>query len=118
MQQGDVEQEIRLEFVDIASLHTYTSHNSAAFFESLANCDDYELFEQTAIKKIIEFKWPLTREFTIKKLLVPYLVFMATYLLYMNYIYYIRYDEGMWIVNYSFIGVLAFFCWYFMILEL
>ncbi len=28
VESGDVEQEIRLEFIDVASLHTYTSENS------------------------------------------------------------------------------------------
>ena len=69
-----------------------------------------ELFEQIAIKKIIEFKWPLTREFTIKKLMLPYLAFMATYLVYMNWLYYIRYDGNYVYVNYGFIALLGFFC--------
>ena len=107
---GDVEAEIRLEFVDLAGLHTYTSPDSLPFFAQLADCDDYELFEQTAVKKVIEFKWPLTREFTIKKLMVPYLIFMTTYLTYMNWLYYIRF-EGIYVyLNYVFIAILAFFC--------
>jgi len=84
----------------------------------LANCEDYELFEQIAIKKIIDFKWPLTREFTIKRLLVPYLIFMTTYLLYMNWIFMVRKEEGYFLANYVFIGILGFFCWYFIVLEM
>lgn len=76
------------------------------------------MFEQTAVKKIIEFKWPLTKEYTIKKLLLPYLVFMATYLVYSNWIYIVRYDEGMEMWNLVFIGVLGFFCTYFFLLEM
>ncbi len=117
-EEDGVEQEIRLEYIDIPSLHTYTSPHTQAFFDALANCEDYELFEQTAIKKIIEFKWPLTKEYTIKKLLVPYLIFMSTYLIYMNWVYMMRFEPGYDMVNLVFIGVLGFFCWYFVVLEL
>jgi len=113
-----IEQEIRLEFIDIASLHTFNSEHSAQFFEKLKDCEDFSLFEQVAIKKLIEFKWPLAREFTIRKLMVPYLIFMATYLVYMNWFYRIRNEPGNEIMNYCFIGVLAYFCWYFFLLEM
>ena len=43
---------------------------------------------------------------------------MGTYLMYMNWIYIQRHEPGFYFVNYAFIGVLGFFCWYFLILEL
>jgi Polycystin cation channel len=103
----------------VAALHTYTSEHSDNFFNKLKDCDNYEIFEQSAIKKIIEFKWPLTREYTIKKQLIPYLVFMFTFLIYMNEVYVMRFDyAGMDIVNYVFIVILGCMSGYFFTLEM
>lgn len=114
---GEVEQEIRVEYIDIATLHSYTHENTDKFFEALSDCTNYELFEQAAIKKIIEFKWPLLKEFTIKTLLLPYMAFMCTCLYYFNYAYLYRFDEGFVVINYLCITVLAFFSGYFVKLE-
>jgi fucose 4-O-acetylase-like acetyltransferase len=50
-----------------------------------------QLFEKKAIKKLIEYKWPLTKEYVIKKLFIPFMVFQLIYLVYMNQIYYDRF---------------------------
>ena len=52
-----------------------------------------ELFNSKTIKKLIEFKWPLTKEYTIKKLFVPFILFQFFYLFYMNWVYFFRYGE-------------------------
>lgn len=101
---------MRVEFIDIADLHCYAKNESHDFFKALAACEDMTLFEQFAIQKIINFKWELTKEYTIKKLMYPYLAFMTTYLFYMNWFYLIRNEPGYDIINYVFIGVLGFFC--------
>ncbi len=47
----------------------------------------------TPIKKLIEFNYPIVKEYTIRRLFTPYCLFVATYLLY-NFILY-DYFEGM-----------------------
>ncbi len=112
-----MESEIRVEYIDISTLHSYTHENTNKFFEALSDCTNYDIFEQAAIKKIIEFKWPLLKEFTIKKLLMPYLVYMLTYLFYVNFVYLNRFNEGYALMNYSCIIVLGVFSAYFLKLE-
>lgn len=74
-QKAPIEQEIKLTFVDIPKLHSYKEEVSQEFFEALAETERMELFDLKAIKKLIEFKWTLTKEFTIKKLFIPFLIF-------------------------------------------
>ena len=61
---ADIEKEIRVEYIDIATLHCF-HENSEGFFEALSQCENYELFEEKAIKTIIDFKWPILKEFNI-----------------------------------------------------
>jgi hypothetical protein len=112
------EREVRVEFIDIADLHCYDSKDSQNFFKALADCQDPSVFEQFAVQKIINFKWALTEKYTIRRLFYPYLVFMATYLFYMNWFYLLRNEPGYGVINFGFIGALGFFCQYFFILEM
>ena len=43
-----------------------------------------KLFETTAIKKLIEFQWPIILKYTIIKLLIPYIAFMLAFTGYMH----------------------------------
>lgn len=66
------------------------------------------------MKKAIEYKWPLTREYTIKKLFVPFVFFLAFFLVYMNYIFYMRETSDEWmLINYGFMVPLALLSFYF-----
>jgi hypothetical protein len=77
-----------------------------------------ELFNRKVVRKIIEFKWPLAREYTIKKQLIPFLIFQLTYLVYVNEFYNVRNDsQEMLNVNYGLMGALALFSLYFLALE-
>ena len=46
-----------------------------------------ELFTVKAIKKFIDYKWPITKEYTIKKLFIPFLLYLVTYVIYMSGVY-------------------------------
>lgn len=72
------------------------------------------VFDCKAVRRIIEFKWPLTREYTIKKLFIPFICFLSFYLVYMNYIFYQREvsEDWMWI-SYGFMVPLLAFSLYF-----
>lgn len=49
---------------------------------ALSESEDMRLFETTAIKKLIEFQWPIVKHYTIIKLLMPYLSFMVFFTIY------------------------------------
>jgi len=85
--ESPVEADIRLEFLDLPKLHCYGNKTTTAFFDSLANTDNIELFSNRGIQTIIDYKWKLAKEYTIKRLFVPFLGFMITYFYYSNFIF-------------------------------
>jgi hypothetical protein len=101
LQKAPIEQEIKLEFIDIPKLHSYDHKVSQKFFEALAETEDMCYFETKAIKKFIEFKWPLVLKYTVRKLFLPFLAFQMCYMFYMNFIYLER-DEGYYYENFVF----------------
>lgn len=54
-QPAPIEQDVRLQFVDIPEIHCFTSETGSEFFAQLASSEDMRLFETTAVKKLIEF---------------------------------------------------------------
>ncbi len=77
------------------------------------------IFNEVAIRKIIDFKWVLAKKYTIRKLLLPYLSFMIAYLCYFNYFYLNRFNEGWYqYFDMAFIIVLGLFSAYFVTMEL
>ena len=106
-------------------MHDYQEDVGNQFFDALADCPDYELFSNMAIRKMIEFKYPLVKEYTIKKLFIPYLIFLVTFMVYVNIVYQIsenaKFDLGqkyaystIWIVDVCFNVVLFVFSIYFL----
>jgi hypothetical protein len=45
------------------------------------------LFETTAVKKLIEFEWPLVLKYTLYKLFFPFVAYLILYMLYMHWIF-------------------------------
>jgi hypothetical protein len=77
------------------------------------------LFNEVAIRKMIDFKWVLAKKYTIRKLLMPYLAFMFVYLSYMNYFYLIRFSEGWYqYIDTLYVVILGLFSAYFVTMEL
>jgi hypothetical protein len=60
------------------------------FFDALCDTTIIEFFNKKAIRKLIEYKWPLVFEYTIKRLLIPFAAFMIVYNIYSYMIYYIE----------------------------
>ena len=55
--------------------------------QSLSESDDMGLFDTTAIKKLIEFQWPIILKYTINYLFIPYAVFLCLFSIYMMVIF-------------------------------
>lgn len=53
--------------------------------EKLSESEDMRLFETMAIKKLIEYLFPIVRYYTIKMLLVPYILFICFFSLFMHF---------------------------------
>ena len=125
LKKSPIEQDIRMEFIDIPNIHTFRevhSHSkdniSQKFFDCLADTEDMDIFNKQVIRKLIEFKWPLIKEFLIKKLFIPYIMFLATYVFYMNYIYYQRTLGGWYsVAHYSTMALLFILAIYFIMNE-
>ena len=77
------------------------------------------LFNERAIRNMIDFKWVLAKKYTIRKLLMPYLAFMLVYLSYMNYFYLIRFNQGWYqYIDTLYVIILGIFSAYFVTMEL
>ena len=71
-----------------------------------------KLFEVTAIKKLIDFKWPLVKYYIIRRLMIPYIVFMVSYMMFAHVEYH---DDNLILVpaiKYGVIVVLVLCCFY------
>jgi hypothetical protein len=82
-----------------------------------------------AIRKMIEFKYPLVKEYTVKKLFIPYLIFLIVFMIYVNVVYQISENaknnmgtkyaySTIWIIDACFNSVLGGFSFYFLHNEL
>jgi hypothetical protein len=60
--------------------------------EALGDSENIEFFNHKSIQTLIDYKWPLVKEYTIKKLFFPFAIYLATFFIFSNY-----YFEG--IVN-------------------
>jgi hypothetical protein len=82
-----IDRPIKTEFVDIPAIYHYADSMFYDFFNQLANTDQYEIFEQRVIQKIIEYNYPLVKEWTIRKLLRPFILFQITLFVYLNFVF-------------------------------
>mmetsp|Transcript_33876 Transcript_33876/g.24919 ORF Transcript_33876/g.24919 Transcript_33876/m.24919 type:complete len:250 (+) Transcript_33876:3741-4490(+) len=112
------ESDIILEFVDIPSLHSYNDI-SEAFFDALEEVENMDFFSTKAITKFIDFKWPLVFHYTVRKLFIPFLVYMVAYVLFMSWIYLKRYESLGWeYTSYVFMAILILYSLYFCFIEI
>jgi hypothetical protein len=103
-------------YIDIPEIHTF-SEEAGDFFEALSKSEEMSYFDCTVIRRFIEFKWPIVNQYTKWKLFMPYLTFMITYMLYMNWIYLERNNPTYLYYNYGCMGLLAICSFYFFVIE-
>jgi uncharacterized membrane protein len=101
-------------------MHQYDNELCQEFFSALAETEDMSLFDNKGIINLIEFRWPLAREYVIKRLFVPFVIFLFTFVLYMGQIYEWREKEGFFYeaANQSCMAVLLAQSLYFIGIEL
>jgi len=116
--------EIKAEFLDVVGVHCYTEDVGNEFFEALAETGDASLFQHRSVQAIIDFKWPLAREFTIKVLFIPFCLYLGVFVTWSNvfnsYVY--PFDErgwfSMWTADKVLCAILYFFSVYFLSNEM
>ena len=116
-EKGGADTEIKAEFLDVVGVHCYTEDVGNEFFEALADSGDAELFNHRSVQAIIDFKWPLAREFTIKVLFIPFCLYLAIFVtwsnVFNNYVFPI--DERSWYSLWTADKVLCAFLYFFSI---
>jgi len=80
-------------FLDIPKVLDFKEQLANDFFRELSDSDDFELFQKKAIRKIIDFKYPIVIEYTMKFLFIPYFLFVLSFLFYQNYSYPKSFEE-------------------------
>lgn len=85
--ESQVERPIRVELVDMPRVYHYDDPLCDEFFGQLADTDQYDVFSQKSIQKMIEFNYPLVKKWTIKKLFIPFVMFQVTLFVYLNFIF-------------------------------
>ncbi len=78
-----------------------------------------ELFNKKAVRRLIEFKWPLVREYVIKRLFIPFVAYLLLFTIYMGYIYEWRLLNKWYLhtLNWIFMLTLFIFSFYFLGIE-
>eukprot|EP00347_Sterkiella_histriomuscorum_P016371 403353446 len=79
-----IEKEIQLKMLDIPKIHDYAELDSQEFFQRLSQAEDIQMFNNPIIQALIDFQWPLAKEFTIKMLFIPFLIYLALFVTYSN----------------------------------
>ena len=81
---SQMDTEVKVEFLDVVGIHCYSEKVGDDFFNALADCNNIQLFKYRSLQTIIDYKWPLAREYTIKLLFVPFCMYLAIFIVYSN----------------------------------
>lgn len=81
-----VESRTKCEFVDIPGVYHYLDKDFEGFYSALAGTEWYDVFTKKPIKHMINFNFSLIKEYTIKRLFIPFCFFLMFYVFYFNFI--------------------------------
>ena len=68
-------------------IHSYQSDHAKLgenFFKAITDVEGYELFKCKSIQYLIDYKWNMTKNFTLLFLFVPFFIFFLTFIIYSN----------------------------------
>ena len=120
IQRDIVESEINLQYFDVAMMHQFDKALCGDFYDALGDTGDMSIFENKGIQKLIEYRWPLVREYVKKRLFVPFVVFLVSVSLFMSTLYQYRLesDEKLVMMYYGSMVLLALQSLYFIGIEI
>jgi hypothetical protein len=79
-----IEKEIKFRILDIPEIHCFQEERSLEFFNVLSGVGNLKFFENEVIQALIDFQWPLVKEYTIKVLLIPFILQLTTFIIFAN----------------------------------
>jgi hypothetical protein len=56
-------------------LHCFNDPAGDEFFNALAETEDIALFDSQAVQTLIDYRWPIVKSFTVKRLFIPFILF-------------------------------------------
>ena len=72
---------------DLPNLHQFSSNNCVRLLETMAETESKELFENAALRAIVEKNFPVIKDTIVKKLFFPYILFVLAFMAYSTYIF-------------------------------
>ena len=108
--------------MDLAEIHEF-SDAGQDFFEKLQSSDNFALFDQEIIRKLILFKWPIVKEHIEIYLMYPYILYVLTVSFYTSNLLHIRVrqhpgqQDDYWLAELVLEELMAIFSLYFVALE-
>lgn len=60
-----------------------TNEYEIKLIKAFASTDDTDIFQQKTVRAFVDFMWPIAKGHIIKSVFLPYLAFIAYYLLYL-----------------------------------
>ncbi|CDW82835.1 wd-40 repeat protein [Stylonychia lemnae] len=113
------EAKIRIELLDIPGAYHYLDPDFIEIFKALSSTESYLIFENKAIKCLIDFNFPVVRNFLLLLLIIPFTVFHITFVVYMNVVYEKRTESLVYeTVNYILAIYQVIMCAYFLFNEM
>lgn len=75
-----------IQVFDMPKLHQPNDPSAQEFANALAELKDTNIFAFKSVRAIISFRWETTRQYVLRKQMLPYVGFFSTYLIYALYI--------------------------------
>ena len=118
-----IEYDVKLKYLDIPKVIDFNEQIHTEFFAELSQSEDYELFSNKAIRKIIDFMHPTVIKYTALILFLPYAIFVIMYEIYTIELYskireYEDTNKHYEAAHKSFLVILTVFSFYFIIFEM
>jgi heme/copper-type cytochrome/quinol oxidase subunit 4 len=102
------ESDVMLVYLDLPYVHSYQQPVGDEFFNALADAD-IDIFENKSIQALIDYKWPLAREYTVKMLFIPFILFHLNFIIYSNVFNgQYQYTDNSWYIGHDALAALNY----------
>lgn len=104
-----------MEFIDLPQVHSSANKISRRFFDALAQVDSMDLFTSRTVQVLVDYKWPLVRKYTVIYMLIPFVIFHLTFIVYSNVLnFQYTATDAYYNGQYAVSAILYAFCIYFL----
>jgi hypothetical protein len=88
MLKGEIESRIQCQYIDIPFVYHYSDDNFHKFYSSLANTSNFEFLKLAPIQRMIEFNFDIVKTYSLRRLMLPYVLFVISYFFYFDILAY------------------------------